>query len=73
MCPEDPIEFILASLKILKENGLSNLSWAVFIDESMRSPARFLHQYSQDVFDWDDIERPAVQHSKIGHRTALSF
>lgn len=55
MCPDDPLQFILDKLRNLKENGIDELNWDMFVEEYMKPPNKVITESNLDfIFNLDD-------------------
>ncbi|KAK3101016.1 hypothetical protein FSP39_000289 [Pinctada imbricata] len=55
MCPDDPLQFLLDKLRFLKETGLDNLNWDMFVEEHMKPPNKIISESNLDfIFNLDD-------------------
>ncbi|XP_061187510.1 F-box and leucine-rich repeat protein 13-like isoform X3 [Saccostrea echinata] len=55
MCPDDPLQFILDKLRALKENGMDELNWDMFVEEHMKPPNKVITESNLEfIFNLDD-------------------
>ncbi|XP_041348601.1 dynein regulatory complex subunit 6-like isoform X2 [Gigantopelta aegis] len=70
MCPADPHQFILDKLRQLKEQGLENLHWDMFVDESHKPKVRIFTESNLDIlFNFDEylLPTPEMYAKAYGH------
>ncbi|XP_048742076.1 dynein regulatory complex subunit 6-like [Ostrea edulis] len=70
MCPGDPLQFILDKLRCLKENGIDELNWDMFVEEHMRPPNKIITESNLDfIFNLDDESMIADAVHKLTYDT----
>ncbi|XP_076469222.1 F-box and leucine-rich repeat protein 13-like isoform X1 [Babylonia areolata] len=70
MCPDDPLQFILDKLKQLKEQGLGELQWDMFIDEDMKPYQKIITESNLDfIFNYEEwlIPTPEMYATAYSH------
>ncbi|XP_070192734.1 F-box and leucine-rich repeat protein 13-like isoform X2 [Littorina saxatilis] len=70
MCPDDPLQFIQDKLMQLKEQGLDELQWDMFIEECMRPYHKVVSESNLDfIFNYEEwlIPTPEMYATAYGH------
>lgn len=68
MCPDDPLQFILDKLLYLRENGLSELQWNMFIEEYMRPYHKVISESNLDfIFNYEEWLMPSPEMYAIAY------
>ncbi|XP_048257618.1 dynein regulatory complex subunit 6-like isoform X5 [Haliotis rufescens] len=62
MCPEDPLQFILDKLRLIKVVGLENLQWDMFVEEDEKPKMRLFSESNLDfLFNFDEFLLPSPE------------
>ncbi|XP_064633493.1 F-box and leucine-rich repeat protein 13-like isoform X2 [Lineus longissimus] len=70
MCPDDPLQFIIDKLSVIRDQGYGILEWDVFIDEGMKPKSKIINESNLEyIFNFDEnaLPTPEMYAKAYGH------